>query len=92
MLENINILRIYDETQKNNGSLSLFLGNMRTMLFDLKDNDRITLDDRFKLCEWSWVLDDIYKKYNNHGIEYLLMQCFGYVHICELKDIKIGED
>ena len=86
MLENINILNKYDNTVKTVHDLTSFVYDMRDKLFELENETYITIEDKFALSEWSYVLDDIYKKYHDllvHGSVYL--ECIGLVHVCELK-------
>lgn len=63
MLENINIIERYDETQKNRGQLSLFLQEMMNQLDELEQQEGITTEDEYALCEWQYVLEEIYNKY-----------------------------
>lgn len=63
MLENINILERYDETQKNIGQMSLFLQEMVNQLDELEQQQGITTEDEYALCEWQYVLEEIYNKY-----------------------------
>lgn len=65
MLENINILERYDETQKNRGQMSLFLQEMLNQLDELEQENGITTGDEYALCEWQYVLEEIYNKYRD---------------------------
>lgn len=63
MLENINILERYDEIQKNRGQMSMFLEEVKLTLQHLEKQKGISIDDKLTLCEWSWMLNDIYENY-----------------------------
>lgn len=65
MLEQINIIERYDETQKNRGQMSLFLQEMVNQLDELEQQKGITTDDEYALCEWQYVLEEIYNKYRD---------------------------
>lgn len=65
MLEQINIIDRYDETQKNRGQMSLFLQEMVNQLDELEQQKGITTDDEYALCEWQYVLEEIYNKYRD---------------------------
>lgn len=65
MLENINIIERYDETQKNRGQMSLFLQEMVEQLDELEQQQNITTEDEYALCEWQYVLEEIYNKYRD---------------------------
>lgn len=65
MLENIDILERYDETQKNRGQMSLFLQEMVSQLDELEQQQGITTEDEYALCEWQYVLEEIYNKYRD---------------------------
>lgn len=81
MLENINILGRYDETQKNRGQMSLFLEEMRTTLEELEKDDGITVEDEFALCEWDYVLEEIYNKYRALVNDEVLFMALGLCHV-----------
>ena len=61
MLEQINIIERYDETPKNREQMSLLLEGMRSVLNELEKEESITVDDEYTLCEWDYVLEEIYK-------------------------------
>lgn len=63
MLENINIIERYDETPKNRGQMSLFLEEATCVLQDLEHQKGITLEDNYVLCDWDYVIEDIYANY-----------------------------
>lgn len=65
MLENINILDRYDEVPKNRGQMSLFLQEMVNQLDELEHQEGITTEDEYALCEWQYVLEEIYNKYRD---------------------------
>ena len=65
MLENINILDRYDEVPKNRGKMSLFLQEMVNQLDELEQQQGITTEDEYALCEWQYVLEEIYNKYRD---------------------------
>lgn len=65
MLENINILDRYDEVPKNRGQMSLFLQEMFNQLDELEQQQGITSEDEYALCEWQYVLEEIYNKYRD---------------------------
>lgn len=65
MLEQINILERYDETPKNRGQMSLFLQEMVNQLDELEQQQCITTEDKYALCEWQYVLEEIYNKYRD---------------------------
>lgn len=65
MLEQINIIECYDETQKNRGQMSLFLQEMIEQLDELEQQKDITTEDEYALCEWQYVLEEIYNKYRD---------------------------
>lgn len=65
MLENINIIERYDETQKNRVQMSLFLQEMIEQLDELEQQKGITIEDEYALCDWQYVLEEIYNKYRD---------------------------
>ena len=81
MLENINILSRYDETQKNRGQMSLFLEEMCSTLVELEKEDGITVEDEFALCEWEYVLEEIYNKYRELVYDNVLFIAIGLCHM-----------
>lgn len=81
MLENINILSRYDETTKNRGQLSLFLEEMCSTLDELEKEEGITVEDEFALCEWEYVLEEIYNKYRDLVYDNVLFTAIGLCHV-----------
>lgn len=81
MLENINILGRYDETQKNKGQMSLFLEEMWSTLDELEKEGGITVEDEFALCEWDYVLEEIYNKYRDLVYDNVLFNAIGLCHV-----------
>lgn len=83
MLENINILGRYDETQKNRGQMSLFLEEMCIKLVELEKEEGITVEDEFALCEWEYVLEEIYNKYRDLVYDNVLFTAIGLCHVLQ---------
>lgn len=81
MLENINILERYDETQKNRGQMSLFLEEMAIQLHELEKEECITVEDEYALCEWDYVLEEIYKKDRDLVYDNVLFNAIGLCHV-----------
>ena len=81
MLEQINILGRYDEVQKNSGQMSLFLEEMRMELEELEKEEGITVEDEFALCEWEYVLEEIYNKYRDLVYDNVLFTAIGLCHV-----------
>lgn len=81
MLENINILERYDETQKNRGQMSLFLQEMVNQLDELEQQQGITTEDEYALCEWDYVLEEIYNKYRDLVYDNVLFNAIGLCHV-----------
>lgn len=81
MLENINILERYDETQKNRGQMSLLLQEMVNQLDELEKQEGITTEDEFALCEWNYVLEEIYNKYRDLVYDNVLFNAIGLCHV-----------
>lgn len=96
MLENINILGRYDEVQKNRGQMSLFLEEMRDTLDELEKEEGITVEDEFALCEWDYVLEEIYNKYRALVNDEVLFMALGLCHVlrkrCAVDGINLVED
>lgn len=81
MLENINILERYDETPKNRGQMSFFLEEMYSQLDELEKEEGILVEDEYTLCEWGWILEDIYK-YNRELVDdNVLFTAIGLCHV-----------
>lgn len=81
MLENINILGRYDAVAKTSGQLEMFLEEMRTQLEELEIQDGITVEDEFALCEWDYVLEEIYNKYRSLVNDEVLFMSLGLCHV-----------
>lgn len=81
MLEEINILERYDETPKNRGQLSMFLEEMRSELDGLEKEEGITVEDEYSLCEWDYVLEEIYSKYRELVYDNVLFNAIGLCHV-----------
>lgn len=81
MLEQINILERYDETPKNRGQISLFLEEMANQLDELEQQQSITTEDEYALCEWQYVLEEIYNKYRNLVNDEVLFMSLGLCHV-----------
>ena len=81
MLENINILGRYDEVTKTHGQMEMFLEEMRTQLEELEDQKSITVEDEFALCEWDYVLEEIYNKYRELIYDNVLFNAIGLCHV-----------
>lgn len=81
MLENINILGRYDEVPKNRGQMSLFLEEMCSTLDELEKERGITVEDEFALCEWDYVLEEIYNKYRDLVYDNVLFNAIGLCHV-----------
>ena len=90
MLENINILGRYDETQKNMGQLSLFLEEMRSELDELEKQEGITTEDEFALCSWQYVLEEIYSKYRYLVYDNVLFTALGLCHVLRKRSAVEG--
>ena len=88
MLENINIIERYDETPKNRGQMSLFLEEMCSTLNELEREEGITLEDEYSLCEWDYVLEEIYKNYRNLVYDNVLFNAIGLCHMLRKRSAK----
>lgn len=90
MLENINIIERYDETQKNRGQMSLFLQEMINQLDELEQQKDITTEDEYALCEWQYVLEEIYNKYRDLvNVTYLYI-ALGLCHVLRKRSAVEG--
>ena len=90
MLEQINILERYDETPKNRGQMSLLLEGMRSVLNELEKEECITVEDEYALCDWDYILEEIYKNdrylvYNN-----VLFYTIGLCHVLRKRSAVEG--
>lgn len=81
MLEQINIIESYDETPKNRGQMSLFLEEMQSLLDELEKEEGITDEDEYALCEWDYVLEEIYKNYRDLVYDNALFNAIGLCHM-----------
>lgn len=81
MLENINILGRYDEVSKTTGQMTMFLEEMRDQLEELEQTEGITVEDEFALCEWQYVLEEIYSKYRDLVNDETLFMTLGLSHV-----------
>lgn len=81
MLEQINIIERYDETPKNRGQMSLFLEEMVNQLDELEKEESITVEDEYSLCEWDYVLEEIYRNYRDLVHDNVLFNAIGLCHV-----------
>lgn len=77
MLEQINILERYDETPKNRGQMYLFLEEATCLLNDLEREKGIALEDYYVLCDWDYVMEDIYVNYRDLVSDETLFKALG---------------
>ena len=90
MLEQINIIERYDETTKNRGQMSLFLEEMAIQLNKLEKEESITVEDEYALCEWDYVLEEIYKKDRDLVYDNVLFTAIGLCHILRKRSAVEG--
>lgn len=90
MLEQINILERYDETPKNRGQMSLFLEGMWSVLNELEKEEGITVEDEYALCEWDYVLEEIYKNYRHLVYNNKLFNAIGLCHMLRKRSAVEG--
>ena len=90
MLEQINIIDRYDETQKNRGQMSLFLEEMAIQLNELEKEEDITVEDEYVLCEWDYVLEEIYKNYRDLVYDNVLFTAIGLCHMLRKRSAVEG--
>jgi hypothetical protein len=90
MLEQINILDRYDETPKNRGQMSLFLEEMCSQLNELEKEEGITVEDEYALCEWNYVLEEIYSKYRDLVYDNVLFTAIGLCHVLRKRSAVEG--
>lgn len=90
MLENINILDRYDETQKNRGQMSLFLEEMAIQLNELEKEEVITVEDEYVLCDWDYVLEEIYKNDRDLVYDNVLFTAIGLCHMLRKRSAVEG--
>ena len=81
MLEQINILERYDETPKNRGQISLFLEEMVNQLDELEKEESITVEDEYALCDWDYILEEIYRNYRDLVYDNVLFNAIGLCHV-----------
>lgn len=90
MLEQINIIKCYDEAQKNRGQMSLFLQEMLEQLDELERQKGITTEDEYALCEWQYVLEEIYNNYRDLvNVTYLYI-ALGLCHVLRKRSAVEG--
>ncbi len=77
MLANIQILDRYDDTPKNRGQMSLFLEEATCVLQDLEHKKGIALEDYYVLCDWDYVIEDIYTNYRDLVSDETLFKALG---------------
>jgi hypothetical protein len=90
MLEQINIIERYDETPKNRGQMSLFLEEMAIQLNELEKEEGITVDDEYALCEWDYVIEEIYKNYRDLVYDNVLFTVIGLCHVLRKRSAVEG--
>ena len=90
MLEQINIIERYDETPKNRGQMSLFLEEMCSTLDELEREEGITVEDEYALCEWDYVLEEIYKNNRNLVYDNVLFTAIGLCHVLRKRSAVEG--
>lgn len=90
MLEQINIIERYDETPKNRGQMSLFLEGMWSVLNELEKDEGITVEDEYALCDWDYVLEEIYKNYINLVYDNVLFNAIGLCHMLRKRSAVEG--
>ena len=90
MLERINIIERYDETPKNKGQMSLFLEEMAIQLNELEKEEGITIEDEYALCEWDYVLEEIYKNDRDLVYDNVLFTAIGLCHVLRKRSAVEG--
>ena len=90
MLEQINIIERYDETPKNRGQMSLFLEEMYSQLDELEKEEGITVEDEYSLCEWDYVLEEIYRNYRDLVHDNILFNTIGLCHVLRKRSAVEG--
>lgn len=90
MLEQINIIGRYDETPKNRGQMSLFLEEMYSTLDELEKEEGITVEDEYALCEWNYVLEEIYKNDRDLVYDNVLFNAIGLCHVLRKRSAVEG--
>lgn len=90
MLEQINIIERYDETPKNRGQMSLFLEEMAIQLNNLEKEEGISVEDEYALCEWNYVLEEIYKNDRDLVYDNVLFTAIGLCHVLRKRSAVEG--
>ena len=90
MLEQINIIERYDETPKNRGQMSLLLEGMKSVLNELEKEEGITVEDEYALCEWDYVIEEIYKKDRDLVYDNVLFTAIGLCHVLRKRSAVEG--
>ena len=88
MLENIDIIRKYDETAKNSGQLDSLLREMFGNMRYVYNESKISLEDKFKLCEFKYVLDEIYNNYIEIVDGLSLIECYGLLVLLDKMEVE----
>lgn len=90
MLEQINIIERYDDTQKNRGQMSLFLEEMAIQLNNLEKEEGISVEDEYALCDWDYVLEEIYKNDRYLVYDNVLFIAIGLCHMLRKRSAVEG--
>lgn len=90
MLEQINIIERYDETPKNIGQMSLFLEEMAIQLNGLEKEEGISVEDEYALCDWDYVLEEMYKNDRNLVYDNVLFNAIGLCHMLRKRSAVEG--
>lgn len=90
MLEQINIIQRYDETPKNRGQMSMFLEEMCSTLNEIEKEEGISVEDEYDLCEWDYVIEEIYKNYRNLVYDDVLFNAIGLCHVLRKRSAVEG--
>lgn len=77
MLEQMQIIDRYDEVPKNRGQMSLFLEKATCVLQDLERKKGIALEEYYVLCDWDYVIEDIYANYRDLVNDETLFKALG---------------
>ena len=88
MLEYNNIIRDYDETAKNSGQLDSLLHVMFKNMREVYNGGKITLEDKFKLCEYTYVLDQIHDNYIEIVDGLSLIECYGLLVLLDKMEVE----
>ena len=87
MLEKMKIVERYDETPKNKEQMSLFLEEIVCQLDELEHEKNITTEDEFALCDTSYVLEDIFKKYRELVYDNMIYLALGLCHVLRQRSV-----